>query len=96
MSRSIDTAVAKIRSAVYGKDVREAIAKSVEETYDACDAFRKQAAASAAEAAKALPLDSTLSASGKAADAEAVRMALETRLPAKETITAAQIDLLFL
>ena len=36
MSRAIDPYVYQVRNASYGKDVREAIAKSMEETYDSC------------------------------------------------------------
>lgn len=36
MARRIDEFVAIVRNAVYGKDVREGIARSMEETYDSC------------------------------------------------------------
>ena len=31
--------IAKIRNAVYGREVREAIAEGMEQTYDACEEF---------------------------------------------------------
>lgn len=52
MARTIDTEVAKIRNAVYGADVREAIASALEKLYDACVTSKSTAtAATAAEIA---------------------------------------------
>ena len=69
--------IQKIRTAVYGKDVREAIAEGMEQTYDACEDFADSASASAAAAAAALPIDTTLSVAGKAADAKATGDAVD-------------------
>ena len=70
-----------IRTAVYGKDVREAIAQGMETV----KTFRDDAAESAAEAAAALPLSTTLDESGKAAEAKAVGDICLKRISINET-----------
>lgn len=53
MATTIDADVAAIRTAIYGRDVREAIASGLEKTYSHTDSQVSEARAAASEAREA-------------------------------------------